>query len=67
MAKRYVWPRCTVPGCDHQRTWRTEAQAQKAYLRHSSWTVGSQATCHCHGPDVATFPCDKSLEVIHSV
>jgi len=67
MSKRYHWPVCTYPGCDHMRTWPTEKQATAAMLRHH-WTDGDRAICYCHGlEEGATFPCDQTQQVIHSV
>lgn len=63
MAKRYIWPTCTYPGCACVRTWRSEKSAHGAAHRHwSEWVqANGHAFCSCHGI-AATFPCDKSLE-----
>lgn len=68
MTQVFHWPSCTFPGCDHTRTWRTRHRLENAQLRHLSWTVGSQAVCFCHGLEAgATFPCDETQKVLHSV
>lgn len=68
MSQLWVWPRCTFPGCDHRRTWRTQASVSSAYQRHSSWVVGNKAICYCHGLEQgATFPCDITHKMTHSI
>jgi hypothetical protein len=68
MSKLWVWPRCTYPDCDCRRTWKTERQAHSAYERHPGWTRGTRAICYCHGlEEGATFPCDLTQQVTHSV
>jgi hypothetical protein len=68
MARRASWPDCSVPNCGCRRTWETEDDARAAMLRHmTTWVMDDwEAICLCHGPLVATFPCDKSLRMTHS-
>lgn len=68
MAQVFHWPRCTFPGCDHSKRWDSAQKAQNAQLRHDSWVVGARAICFCHGLEQgATFPCEETQKVLHSV
>src|SRR5262245_15997192 len=64
MARRYVWPQCTVPGCGHVRTYTDEAALDadiKAWA--DVWVVGQSAVCACHpgGSEWGhPFPCDPA-------
>jgi hypothetical protein len=60
MAKRWLWPQCTLPDCRHVRTYTDEADLDRDMAVHGEeWTrADGHAVCHCHGTWDA-FPCDQ--------